>query len=467
MEELKKLPGIDKLLNLSETKSLIKRYGKELVTYSLRISISYYRDQIKNEKKAPSHIDIISRTSRIISEIANGSQKPVINASGIIIHTNLGRTPLGKELIKKTTSMLAGYSNLEFNLKTGKRSNRNVHASNILRFITGAEDILVVNNNAAAVILILNSFSKNKEVIVSRSELIEIGGSFRLPDIMKVAGCKMVEVGTTNKTRLSDYENAIKNNTALLFKAHKSNFNIKGFTEEAKLEELVSLGKKYNIPVVYDMGSGLLKKASKTALETEPDVRDALATGVDIVSFSGDKLLGGPQAGIIAGTSKMVGKLKKDPMMRALRVCKITLAFLENACRYYLDDNLLKEKNVFFQMLQRPKKELLANSELLKNELKKQNINSRIIKSFGQYGGGSMPDNTIDSYSVVIEPDTESRKKRSEFVKKMYLDLLSLEKPVLGILKQGEVHFDVLTIFQEDIIYIAKAISKTYKEVLH
>lgn len=462
MKELKNLPGVDKLLCLSEIKSLIDKYGKELVTYSIRKTLEKYREDIKKGSKAPEISEIISLIRFETNHILNGSLKPVINASGVIIHTNLGRSPFGKEMLNEVSELLSGYSNLEFNLEKGTRSDRNIHASKLLKYLTGAEDIVIVNNNAAAVILILSAFAKDKEVIISRGELIEIGGSFRMPEIMAASGCKMIDVGSTNKTRLSDYENSINENTALLFKAHKSNYAIKGFTEEVELSELVELGKKYDLPVIYDMGSGLLKKIENTALINEPDAKQALATGIALVSFSGDKLLGGPQAGIIAGKKKFIKHLKNEPLMRALRVCKLTLAFLENSCRYYLNENILKKKNSIFKILNRTEKELKASSILLQQELKKQNINSNIINSNGQYGGGTMPDHTINSFAVVISEKVESRKKKSTFAENMYLGLLNLDKPVLGILKKGEIHFDVLTLFEDNIKYVAKAIKEVY-----
>lgn len=465
MNDLKNLPGIDKLLSLSKIKICINEYGRDLTTYSLRTVISKYRNNIKTGEIPPSIDEIVKQAEKKINDIVDGSLKSIVNATGIIIHTNLGRAPLGKELVNESSELLISYSNLEYNLEKGIRSDRNNHASELIKFITGAEDVLIVNNNAAAVLLILCTLAKDKEVIVSRGELIEIGGSFRIPDIMAASACKMVEIGTTNKTRINDYSNSINENTALLFKAHRSNFKIRGFTEEVKLEELVKLGKKYDIPVIYDMGSGLLKKSSIPALINEPDVKQVLLSGVDLVCFSGDKLLGGPQAGIITGSSQMINKLKKEPMMRALRVCKLTLAFLENACKYYISDSHLNEKNIIFKTLRKSKEELKANSELLNQQLTKHHINSKVIVSKGQFGGGSMPDTTINSFAVRIEERFNSRKKSSAFTENMFMELLNLDKPVVGVLKQGKIHFDVLTLFEDEILYVAKAINEVYEKI--
>jgi L-seryl-tRNA(Ser) seleniumtransferase len=310
--------------------------------------------------------------------------------------------------------------------------------------------------------LILRAFAKNKEVIVSRGELIEIGGSFRIPEIMAASDCKMVEVGTTNKTNLEDYKKAISKKTAVLFKAHKSNYVIKGFTKEVELEELVNLGKQFNIPVLYDIGSGLLRKYNHKIFSEEPNVRQSLEKGIDLICFSGDKLLGGPQAGIIAGKIELIDRLKKEPMLRALRVCKTTLALLETACMYYLNDKDLNEKNLIFKIFNRKLEEIKHTAEILKNELEKNGIPAEVVACKGQCGGGTLPDGEIDSFSVMIKNDTPN-KERSEYAEKMYHKLLFHTIPVLGILKKGNIYFDVLTIFENDI----KELSQIIIEVNH
>ncbi len=358
MEDLKNLPGIDKLLNLPEIKELINDYQVDLVKHVIRNIIDQIRKEALKSKKIPAVPEIILQIKKGIKLFNQKSLKNVINATGVVVHTNLGRAPFSDDIINEAAEILRGYNNLEFDLEKGKRGSRNIHLTKLLKFLTGAEDILIVNNNAAAVMLILRTFAKEKEVIVSRGELIEIGGSFRLPDIMAASDCKMVEVGTTNKTRIKDYKDHITNNTALLFKAHQSNYIIQGFTEEASLSELVTLGKQQGIPVVYDMGSGLLRKTSIEVFRDEPDVKQTLATGIDLVCFSGDKLLGGAQAGIIAGKKELVSTLKKEPMVRALRVGKTSLALMEAAMFYYLDDKELVKKNMLFSMMTKKPEEL-------------------------------------------------------------------------------------------------------------
>ncbi len=456
-EVFKNLPAVDKLLCLPEVRLLIDNYGKELVIFSIRNTIELFRTAIHKGSQPPTHNQILDKINSLINLCGNRSLKRVINTTGIIIHTNLGRSPFGESMINDSIETLKGYNNLEFNLETANRGNRNDHASDLLKFLTGAEDILIVNNNAAAVMMILRTFAKNKEVIVSRGELIEIGGSFRVPEIMAASDCKMVEVGTTNKTNLEDYKKAITKKTGILFKAHKSNYVIKGFTKEVELKELSDLGKQHNIPVLYDLGSGLLRKNNNKLLKDEPDVRKSLESGVDLLCFSGDKLLGGPQAGIIAGKKAYIDKLKKEPMLRALRVCKLTLAFLETACMYYLNERDLNEKNLTYKTFNRKPEEIKKIAEILKTELDKNGISTEIVKSTGQCGGGTLPDAEIESYSVMIKK-ASSNKIRSEYAEKMFSGFLSHPQPILAILKKGNIYFDVLTIYEKDIEELVKII---------
>ncbi|MBT4332917.1 MAG: L-seryl-tRNA(Sec) selenium transferase, partial [Candidatus Cloacimonetes bacterium] len=305
-EEMKKIPGVDILLNNEDIKVMIGIYGTELVTFSIRNVLDKIRANIIAGEKATEIDKILLQIKKALRSIGDKSLIEVINGTGIILHTNLGRSLLGEHVLNELKPIISNYSNLEFDLRTGRRGQRNSHISELMKFTCQAEDAVVVNNNAAAVMLILKTFAEGKEVIISRGELIEIGGSFRIPEIMEASGCKMVEVGATNRTKLSDYENAITKDTALIFKAHKSNYYIDGFTEEVELSDLTDLAKKHDLLFVYDLGSGLLRKPEGLPLENEPDVRSSLKAGCDIVSFSGDKLLGGPQAGIIAGKAELV-----------------------------------------------------------------------------------------------------------------------------------------------------------------
>jgi L-seryl-tRNA(Ser) seleniumtransferase len=459
--EYKKIPAVDKLLTNKEIIELISNYNIDLVKFSIRNCIDNYREIVKTGKSLPSIEETIQKIIHSTKKIADKSLKAVVNANGVIIHTNLGRAPFGQELLNQINNTLKGYNNLEFDLDKATRGHRDSHARKLLQFLTGAEDALVVNNNAAAVMFLLRTFAKNKEVIISRGELIEIGGSFRIPDIMAASDCKMVEVGATNKTKLSDYENNITKDTALIFKTHTSNYVIKGFTKEASLEELVALGKKHNIPVIYDIGSGLLRKVDNEALKSEPDVKQALATGIDLICFSGDKLLGGPQAGIIAGKKKYIEILRKEPLMRALRVSKTTLAILETSCQYYLNDKELFEKNLIFKTLKRTIEEKHDIAKKLQNELLKYKIKSEITESKGQYGGGTLPEHELDSFAVRLM--FEGKKNNSEKAEKLYRKLLTSDNPVLGILKQGNIYFDVLTVFDDIVGNLACYINDSYQ----
>ena len=465
-EILKNLPSVDKILNLPEIKTLVEDTGKKLVLYAIRNSLHFFRDEIICGNNSPDIKDILSKINKIVYQVSNKSLKKVINATGIIIHTNLGRIPYGEDLINDSLNTLVGYNNLEFNLEIGNRGNRNDHAIELLKFITGAEDALIVNNNAAAVMLLLRTFAKNKEVIVSRGELIEIGGSFRIPEIMAASDCKMIEVGTTNKTNIEDFSNSVSQNTAVLFKAHKSNYQIKGFTEEASIDELVTLGKKKKIPVIYDIGSGLLTKTQNKYLSNEPTVVESVKKGIDLICFSGDKLLGGPQAGIIVGKKKLIGKLKKEPMVRALRVCKSTIALLETACSYYLNEEVLNKKNYVFQIFNKKPEEIKHTAIVFSERLAENHIDSEIVNSFGQTGGGTVPEGKIPSYSVkVIVPGNS--KTRSEFAEKMYYSLLKHKDPVLSVLKKGFIYFDMLTLSQMEAEELSEIVSKVYSQTMN
>jgi L-seryl-tRNA(Ser) seleniumtransferase len=459
-DKRRELPGVDTVLEQKSIIELVSRHGHELVAYVVRDVIGDVRKDMLTDKEAPGIESIAKMVCEKVKTFSSPSLKRVINATGVVLHTNLGRAPLGQKVLEELKDIIPGYSNLEFNLKKASRGERNEHVVSLLRFITGAEDALVVNNNAAGIILALNTFAKDREVIISRGELIEIGGSFRIPEIMAASGAKMVEVGTTNKTHLADYEKAIDENTALILKVHKSNYYIKGFSDEVPLKELVKLAHSGEIPVLYDIGSGLLRKPKNLPLREEPDVRTALREGADLVTFSGDKLLGGPQAGIIAGKSQWVSTLKKAPMMRALRVGKLTISVLSTVIRSYFNDRTLVESLPLFSMLGRTREDLKKSAGTLVSKLADSGITSRVVKSIGQCGGGSLPNLEIDSFAVSLTCEHKSQKKRSLFAGGVFRKLLDLDTPILGILRRGEILFDVLTLSEADFPYITAAISQ-------
>ncbi|MDY6916317.1 MAG: L-seryl-tRNA(Sec) selenium transferase [Candidatus Cloacimonadota bacterium] len=457
-DELRKIPKVEKLQINPRIVKLAAQRGRALVTYSIKSELENLRAVVLKGSTVPNEEKIVTDIIKRVEYLSKPSLKKVINATGIVLHTNLARAPLGSIVLEDIWPILVGYSNLEYDLEAGKRGERNSHIREIIKFITNAEEAVVVNNNAAALMFCLNYFAKDQEVIISRGELIEIGGSFRIPDIMRASGAKMVEVGTTNRTRLEDYENAITSDTRIILKAHKSNYYIKGFTEEPSVKELADLARKNDLIFLYDIGSGLLRKPENMPLENEPDVKTAIEAGADIVTFSGDKLLGGPQAGIIVGKQNLVSMLAKAPMMRVLRVGKITLAALSVVTRAYLQDEKLKEKIPLFKMLNYTENELKNMAKVFSQVLGNYNIEHKIVDSISQVGGGTLPYLELPSWAIQILPENKDRK----FAKKIFSELLQKEPPILGIMREGKFLLDVRTIFKEDFDTIAKNI----KEVL-
>ncbi len=464
LEVYKHLPAVSKLLKSSIVSEKIEIYGRQIVLNSIRKTLEYFRQQMINPETKLSEETIIYEICKDLEKSNKSYLKKVVNASGIIINTNLGRTPISESTFDKAKEIACNYSNLEFDLIAGKRGNRNSHLKEILCQLTGAEDALIVNNAAAAVLLCLNTFAKRKEVIVSRGELIEIGGSFRIPEVMKAAGCKMIEVGTTNKTKISDYQNAINRKTALLFKAHQSNFVIKGFTEEVNLKDLVNLGRKHNLPTIYDLGSGLLEKSEFKALNKQIDVKTSLKLGADLIIFSGDKLLGGPQAGIIIGKKQLVKILEKNQLLRALRVDKTTIALLEASFKLFLNKNELYDQNFIFQTLSLSKNQIKNKAEILLKSLKEKNIQAEIIPNKTLIGGGTNPENEIDSFAVKII-FSQNKKENSNISAKIYKQLMLTDIPIIGILRKGELLFDLIACSENEILHISKTLETVLKKL--
>ena len=465
--ELRNLPGVDKIIKNPEIKRCIKKYGHPPVVYTIRQLLKNTRsDFLKNHAEAvlPDEERIVETVKKQIKNLIEPSLKNVINATGVLLHTNLGRAPLGERILHDMYNTVCRYSNLEFDLKTGRRGHRTIHNNTLLKYITGAEDILVVNNNAAAIMLILSTLAKGKEVIISRGELIEIGGALRLPEIMEASGAHMVEVGTTNRTRLSDYENNITSETAILFKAHKSNFTMNGFTEEVSIESLANCAKQHGIPMLYDLGSGLLVKPKSISIKNEPTVQKAIESGVDIVTFSCDKLLGGPQAGIIAGKKKILTKCAKTPMMRALRVGKLTISALSSVCRHYLSHENSYKTIPVFNLLEQPiatiEKRAFKLCEKITQLNKISDISIEVIPSKTQIGGGSLPDVFVESNAITIILHSKSSVKKEKFAEDLYHYLISADTPIVTFLKEGHIILNCSTIFDDDLDYCAHTISE-------
>ncbi|MGC8809988.1 MAG: L-seryl-tRNA(Sec) selenium transferase [bacterium] len=445
---LRNLPAVHELLRHPRLQGYLKNFSKELIVQAIRLTLNQKRDEILKSALPPqiAQEDLIPLIEKEITRIVRPHLRPVINATGVVLHTNLGRAPLGKEVLKNIYLVAQGYSNLEFDLQLGERGSRYTHVEEILCQITGAEAALVVNNNAAAVLLALNTLAAGKEVVVSRGELVEIGGSFRIPDVMKKSGANLKEVGTTNRTHLHDYEQAINEKTALLLKVHTSNFRILGFTAEVSLKDLVKLGRSKDLPVMQDLGSGCLLDLSRYGLPQEPTVQEALRAGADLVTFSGDKLLGGPQAGIILGQRKYVDLIKKNPLNRAVRIDKLTLAGLEATLRIYLDHEKALAQIPVLKMLIYSESELKKRAKRLQRAIA-QELSSlcqvQIKKENSPVGGGSLPLHQLPTWVVALRPFKIS-------ISEMEKRLREQEPPIIARIQQDEILLDLRTIDEKE-----------------
>lgn len=452
-ELLRRLPKMDELLDIDSVKKYLKDSPRKMVLESLRETLDYFRKSIlEGNIEDFNNKDIISKFENIIGLHNKPKLNRVINGAGIVIHTNLGRSILSEEAMSSVINVASNYNNLEYDLETGQRGSRYSHIEELITEITGAEAALVVNNNAAAVMLVLNTLCEDKEAIVSRGQLVEIGGSFRVPEVMKFSRAALVEVGTTNRTHVYDYENNINENTGVLLKVHTSNFKIMGFTEEVSLEELAVLGKKYNIPVVEDIGSGVLIDLSKYGFVYEPTVQESVRKGADVVTFSGDKMLGGPQAGIIVGKKEYIDKIKKNQLTRALRIDKMTLAALEGTLKCYVDEEYAIKNIPTLNMMLISKEELKKKVFKLRKKLKSatENLQFNIAEDYSMVGGGSMPTEKMPTYVIKVKSDKLSEKQIEEMLRKNNV-------PIVARVYNGEVILDVRTILEEDMDIIAEA----------
>ena len=403
----REIPSVDALLASPEFEPILKGFPRQLVVTVTRIVIEEIRNRLLAGDKdiEPDGLDYYARMVLIrLGKETMPSLRGVINATGVVLHTNLGRAPLAEVAADAMAAAARGYSNLEYDVELGKRGSRYDHCVKLLRELTGAEDAIVVNNNAAALVLVLNTTAKGKGVAVSRGELVEIGGGFRIPEILERAGAFLVEVGSTNRTRLSDYEDSIKKGeVAAILKVHRSNFRITGFTEDTTLASLADLANQEGIPLLHDLGSGLFITADALALPAEPLASDSLNAGADLVAVSGDKLLGGPQAGIILGTSELIDSLRQNPLCRALRVAKVTLAGLEATLQLYRDPAQALEAVPTLRMLGNTPEALGKRCEQLAAELKGLGVGSSIVKSEGRVGGGTYPGVKLPGFALALD----------------------------------------------------------------
>lgn len=407
------LPSVDEMLNQERIIATLDEYPRNILLESIREAIEEKRRAIVDLNQSDFDKFEVS-LEKIVQNAINKcnlkyslSLKKVINATGTVLHTNLGRSLLSESIKDELWEAASRYSNLEYDIDKGQRGSRYTHLTETIKRLTGAEDVLVVNNNAAAVLLVLSTMAKGGEAIVSRGELVEVGGSFRIPSIMSLSGADLVEIGSTNKTHLKDYEEAITENTKVLMKVHTSNYRILGFTQSIEVDELCELGKKHNLPVIEDLGSGVFVDVSKYGLSYEPTVLDSIRKGADIVTFSGDKMLGGPQAGIIVGKKEYIDKMKKNQLTRALRVDKLTICALEATLRMYLDEEKARKEIPTLRMLTYSMEELEEKANSLYSTIEYLNKYAKISIENGlsQVGGGSMPLETIDSKVIAITPD--------------------------------------------------------------
>ena len=457
---LKSLPKIDDVIGLLEKNGIYAKASKDIVREACRQVVQNLRDQILSaaDKTLPSVSPDAASAARSVEEIVAGLHrfklKRLVNATGVILHTNLGRAPLCSEAVDRIVEVGRGYSNLEFDLIRGERGLRYDHVGGLICALTGAEDALIVNNNAAAVLLTLNTLAEHKEAIVSRGELIEIGGEFRIPDVMTKSNSILREVGTTNRTRLADYEKAIGPNTGVILKVHTSNYRIVGFTEEAELVPLVALGKHHGIPVFDDLGSGCLVDLAAFGLQHEPTVREVLGSGVDVVTFSGDKLLGGPQAGIIVGKKDIVARIKKNPLNRALRIDKFTLAALEATLMRYLAPGDAPRNLRSLKALTEPQGDVRKRARKLMGKLKRAGLSGltyELKDSMAAAGGGSLPTEDIPSAVVAV-------KSAKMPASRMEAGLRRAAVPVIVRVDENEILIDLRTVAEDEFGFVVDAL---------
>jgi L-seryl-tRNA(Ser) seleniumtransferase len=455
------LPAIENLLNTQEMLDLQASYARPLVTEAIRAVVADVRNDILsgNHTELPEHAEYAERTLQKIAEKIGARMRPVVNATGTVTHTNLGRSLLSTAACEAIQQAAQNYVNLEYDLTTGKRGHRDRITEPLLQQLTGCEASTVVNNNAAAVLLALQTIARGKEVIVSRGELIEIGGAFRVPDVMAASGAILREVGTTNRTHLRDYAEAINENTGLLLKVHPSNYKILGFTSTPPMEELTELGTQHGIPTMEDLGSGALIDMAAYGLPHEPLVGERIASGVDVVTFSGDKLLGGPQAGIIVGKAEWIEKMRKNPMMRALRVDKLIIAGLSATLQRYLIGGPVAAQFPMLNRYTRSMETLHAVAAALKAQLQdlfEEKIDIQVSETYGQIGSGALPVETLPSVALVLEPSDISAEM-------LAVHFRSFAIPIIGRIKNDLFWLDLRTVYEREQAWIVETATEVAK----
>lgn len=467
-QALRKIPSVDEILSKPEVVELLKVYPRNVVVEAVRKGLRQLREELLHKEES-FHLEddffsfekLFPLFQKQIDLQIQPRFRQVINATGVVIHTNLGRAPLHPSALKHLMDVSKTYSNLEYDIESGERGSRYSHVEEILCRLSGSEAALVVNNNAGAVLLVLNTLAEGKEVIVSRGELVEIGGAFRIPDVMKRSGAMLREVGTTNRTHLSDYQKAIGPQTALLLKVHTSNFRVMGFASEVPLEDLVQLGKQHQLPVVDDLGSGCLIDLSQYGLEKEPTVQETIKTGVDAITFSGDKLLGGPQSGMILGKKKLLDLFKTNPLTRALRIDKLTLAALESTLLLYLDEKKAMEEIPTLRMLSLDTRGLKKRGRRLLKRLSgigNQRMAFTLREDVSQVGGGALPLQELRTIVMAIKPFDFSVNQLEEKLRKG-------NPPIISRISKEELILDMRTVSDEEIPLLALGLEKALKNL--
>jgi L-seryl-tRNA(Ser) seleniumtransferase len=457
---------VDEILSNPQIADLLRTYPRTVVVDAVRNGLKRLRQQLLDKKELTdleeeffSFEHLYSLFRKEIDLQVQPRLRHLINATGVVIHTNLGRSPLHPSALKHMIDIAKNYSNLEYDLDRGERGNRYTHVEGILCRLSGAESALVVNNNAGAVLLVLNTIAEGREVIVSRGELVEIGGAFRIPDVMRHSGASLREVGTTNRTYLSDYQKAIGSQTALLLKVHTSNFRVMGFTSDVSLQELVQLGRQHDLPVMNDLGSGCFVDLSQYGLEKEPTVQEAIKTGGDVVTFSGDKLLGGPQAGIILGKKNLLDLIKINPLTRALRIDKLTLAALESTLLLYLDEKRAMEEIPTLRMLSLDTGNLKRRGRRLLRRLSgmvDKGTQLTLREDVSQVGGGALPLQELPTMVLAVKPLDLSVNELEENLRKG-------EPPIISRISKDELILDMRTVLDEEIPFLALGLEKALK----
>jgi L-seryl-tRNA(Ser) seleniumtransferase len=456
-ELLKNIPKVDKVINSDFFELNRKRYKNEILVRLVQRELEGLREEIKSGRVESVREDFIAEMAKKIDNKLKPFTKRAVNGTGIVLNTGLGRAPLSDSAIESLQEILSGYCTLEVDVASGKRGRREDKISELISLITGAESATVVNNNAAAVMICINTLSQKKEAVISRGELVEIGGSFRMPDIIKKSGAKMIEVGATNKTNLNDFESAINKKTGVLLKVHTSNYRINGFVEEFGLKEMSELGRKHGIPVYYDLGGGIFDDLEKYGLPHEPTVFEAMTDGADIFSFSGDKVLGGPQCGIIAGKKELVEKVKKNPLMRVLRTDKIRLRLLEDTLKYFLTSDPVGSGHITLGLLCEKRPALRERATILLKKLSKvipESWSAQVEDIDDQAGSGALPTEKLHGAGISVMQKRFSANRLSEEMRTIS------DIPVFGFIKDDKFYISIRTVFEKDFAVICENLSK-------